>query len=264
VLGQTLQPHETVVTVVTPCELTNRGLMDLERSPSPVGTRDLPVAGCQDKFTGWAQQYEHDALSRLLTALQLRAAGRLRLNAADRFLDVGCATGAAVRGASATVSLAAGIDRSAAMVHRARVCARALPNAVFLLADAERLPFPAATFTAVLSTATLRHFSDPVGAVREMARVARPGGRIVVADFLPCGASRRRRSWNGLGRPEREARWVDPLQAVSAAPVGVTEVVRYSTAFGYYAIVSAAKPDSPAVNGRRRSRPGRSAGRVAG
>jgi SAM-dependent methyltransferase len=245
--------------------------MDLERLPLMVGIRDQSVAGCHDRFAGWAQRYEQDALSRLLTTLQLRAAGRLRLSAADRFLDVGCATGAAVRAASATVRLAAGIDRSAAMVHRARARARALPNAMFLLADAEQLPFPAATFTAVLSTATLRHFGDPERAVREMVRVVRPGGRIVVADFLACGASSERRLWNGLGRPGREARWVDPLQAISAAPIGVTEVVRYSTAFGYYAIVSAAKPDSPAVNGRHRfwhhmarSLPGRSAGRVAG
>jgi SAM-dependent methyltransferase len=198
-----------------------------------------------DRFAGWARQYEQDVLSRLLTILQLRAAARLRLTASDRFLDVGCATGAAVRDASATVRLAVGVDCSAAMVQRARTLATALPDTAFVVADAEQLPFPAATFTAVLSTCTLRHFGDPTAAVREMARVLRRGGRIVVADFVACGTTRDRRWWDGRRQTERAPRWVDPRQAVSSAPIGVTDVVRCSTAFGWYTVVSAAKPDVP-------------------
>jgi SAM-dependent methyltransferase len=197
---------------------------------------------CQDRFARWAEQYEQDVLSRLLTKLHFRAAARLRLTATDRFLDVGCATGAAVRDASVTVSLAVGIDRSAAMVRRARVLARALPGAVFVMADADQLPFPAATFSAVLSASTLRHISNPTRAVCEMARVVRPGGRIVVADFVACGDHDDRHWWNSVRPPRQVPRWIGPLQVVSAGPVLVTEVVRCSTAFGYYAIVSAAKP----------------------
>jgi ubiquinone/menaquinone biosynthesis C-methylase UbiE len=221
--------------------------MDHNRQPgagrdgaTSAGPHAEPGTRCQDRFAGWAQQYEQDVLSRLLTALQLGAAARLRLTADDRFLDVGCATGAAVRDAAATVRLAAGVDRSAAMVRRARVLAGAQPGTVFAVADAEGLPFPSATFTAVLSTSALRHFGDPVRAVGEMARVVRPGGRIVVADFLACGSGGRRR-WISPGRRGRESRWIAPLRAVSAAPVGVTAVVRCSTAFGFYEIVSAAR-----------------------
>src|SRR6266540_199331 len=159
-------------------ELVKRGQMDYYHQPEAVGG--------DDRFAGWAQQYEHDVLSRLLTVLQLRAAARLRLTATDRFLDVGCATGAAVRDASATVRLAVGVDRCAAMVWRARALAEALPGTAFVVADAEQLPFPP-TFSAVLSTTTLRHLADPAGAVCEMARVLLPGGRIVVADFVACG-----------------------------------------------------------------------------
>ena len=214
-------------------ELVKRGQMDYYHQPEAVGG--------DDRFAGWAQQYEHDVLSRLLTVLQLRAAARLRLTATDRFLDVGCATGAAVRDASATVRLAVGVDRCAAMVWRARALAEALPGTAFVVADAEQLPFPP-TFSAVLSTTTLRHLADPAGAVCEMARVLLPGGRIVVADFVACGDKGDRRWWNGPRRSERVSRWVDPLQAVSTAPLGVTEVVRLATAFGFYVIVSAAKP----------------------
>lgn len=242
-----------------------RGQMDHHRRPAVASADDtLVVAGNarlvtddnfrppafaprrQDRFAAWAQQYEQDALSRLLTVLQLRAAARLRLTATDWFLDVGCATGAAVRAASAAVRLAVGVDCSAAMVRRASALAGALPGTSFAVADAEQLPFPAGTFTAVLSTSTLRHFGDPAGAAREMARVLRPGGRIVVADFLACGDRPDRRWWSGLRQPERAARWVGPLQAMSAAPLRVTKLVRCSTAFGYYAIVVAAKPKAAA------------------
>jgi ubiquinone/menaquinone biosynthesis C-methylase UbiE len=200
----------------------------------------------QDKFAGWAQHYEQDVLSQRLRILQLRAAARLRLTAADLFLDVGCATGAAVRDASATVRLAVGVDRSAAMVRRARVLAGAMPGTVFVVADAEWLPFPTATFTAVLSTSTLRHFNNPIRAVSEMARVVRPGGQIVVADFTVYGDNGDRHWWNSVRWLRHVPRWVGPLQAVSSIPLLVTKVVRCSTAFGSYAIVSATKPKDPA------------------
>lgn len=214
----------------------------LHRVPPAMSREAASAPRCQDGFARWAEQYEQDVLSRLLTRLQFRAAARLRLTATDRFLDVGCATGAAVRDASVTVELAVGVDRSAAMVRRAQLLAGALPGALFVMADAERLPFPAATFTAVLSSSTLRHFSNPTGAVREMARVVRPEGRIVVADFIACGDSDQRHWWNSLRPPKHVPRWIGPLQAVASIPVLVTEVVRCSTAFGYYTIVSAAKP----------------------
>jgi SAM-dependent methyltransferase len=197
-----------------------------------------------DGFARWAPQYEDDVLSRLLAALQLGAAARLRLAAADRFLDVGCATGAAVRGAAATVALAIGVDRSAAMVRRARALAAASTSTAFVVADAEHLPFPAESFTAVLSTSALRHFDDPVCAAREMARVLRPGGRMVVADFLACGDGGRR-GWDSLRRRRRAPRWDGPPRAVAQAPVVVTEVTRCPTAFGWYSTVAAVKPDTP-------------------
>jgi ubiquinone/menaquinone biosynthesis C-methylase UbiE len=208
----------------------------------PTPPRPAPAEPGHDQFARWAPQYEDDVLSQLLTALQHRAAARLRLAGADRFLDVGCATGAAVRAAAATVALAVGVDRSAAMVRRARTLAGALPATDFVVADAGDLPFPAGSFTAVLSTTALRHFDDPARAAREMARVLRPGGRMVVADFLACGDSGPHR-WDSRRRRRRTPRWDGPPQAVSQAPVVVTEVARCPTAFGWYATVSAVKPE---------------------
>lgn len=53
------------------------------------------------------------------------------------------------------------------------------------LAEGERIPFADHSFDAVLSVGGFNFYSDPEKALQEMARVARPGGRIVVADELP-------------------------------------------------------------------------------
>ncbi|MBA2303907.1 MAG: methyltransferase domain-containing protein, partial [Acidobacteria bacterium] len=55
-------------------------------------------------------------------------------------------------------------------------------HAHFAAADACRLPFPEATFDSVFCVAVLQHISDVKGAVREMARVTRPGGRVVAVE----------------------------------------------------------------------------------
>jgi SAM-dependent methyltransferase len=53
------------------------------------------------------------------------------------------------------------------------------------LGEAETLPFRDRTFDAVLSIGGFNHFNDPEQALREMARVVRPGGPVVVSDELP-------------------------------------------------------------------------------
>ncbi|HEY7329997.1 MAG TPA: class I SAM-dependent methyltransferase [Gemmataceae bacterium] len=53
------------------------------------------------------------------------------------------------------------------------------------LAEGERIPFADGTFDAVLSVGGFNFYSDPQSALKEMARVTRPGGRVVVADELP-------------------------------------------------------------------------------
>ena len=61
-------------------------------------------------------------------------------------------------------------------------------RASFAAADARALPFSDATFDSVFCVAVLQHIGDVAGAVRELARVTRPGGRIVAVE--PDNAAR--------------------------------------------------------------------------
>lgn len=97
---------------------------------------------------------------------------------AERFLDVGCGTGAvaeaAVRSGWSTVA----VDADPAMVAAAR---HRLDDAVGLVVGAlPQLPFADRTFAAVGANFVVNHTDDPRAAVVELGRVCRPGGRVAV------------------------------------------------------------------------------------
>jgi demethylmenaquinone methyltransferase / 2-methoxy-6-polyprenyl-1,4-benzoquinol methylase len=64
-----------------------------------------------------------------------------------------------------------------------RVGKRARPSLAFTAGDATRLPFGDDTFDAVTISFGLRNIVDPLAGLREMRRVTRPGGRLVVCEF---------------------------------------------------------------------------------
>jgi ubiquinone/menaquinone biosynthesis C-methylase UbiE len=133
-------------------------------------------------FDRWARTYEQDPASRWLAGIQRQAMETLELGPGDRFLDVGCGTGAAVRTAAQTAERAVGVDLSPAMIERARHLAVDSPSAEFEVGDAENLPFADGEFTAVLCTTSFHHYPDTQKALAEMSRVLAPGGRVVLAD----------------------------------------------------------------------------------
>lgn len=99
-------------------------------------------------------------------------------------LDVGCGPG------TITVDLARrigrgrveGVDRSEEIVSTARADAAGVENVSFTTGDVYRLDHPDETFDVVHAHQVLQHLSDPVGALREMRRVCRPGGLVAVRD----------------------------------------------------------------------------------
>jgi SAM-dependent methyltransferase len=103
------------------------------------------------------------------------------IGAGDRVLDVACGTGAATLAVAARVGLAAsvtGLDPNPEMLAVAR---RKSSEIDWRDGAAEALPFPDASFDAVVSQFGMMFFADRAGAVREMLRVLRPGGRLAVA-----------------------------------------------------------------------------------
>lgn len=74
-----------------------------------------------------------------------------------------------------------------------------------VLGEAEGLPFRDRTFDNVLSVGAFNYFNDPLKALKEMARVCKPGGRVVVSDELPSLPNRMLGYWVGLPQLDR---WV--------------------------------------------------------
>ncbi|MFC0452411.1 class I SAM-dependent methyltransferase [Rhodococcus jostii] len=106
----------------------------------------------------------------------------------DRVLDVGCGTGFFATRLAAAVQPGGrvdGIDPSPPMIDYA--AGRGAAHCVFTVAAAEALPFEDATFDVVTSTLVIHHITpgNRATALAEMARVLRPGGHLLVADFRP-------------------------------------------------------------------------------
>jgi ubiquinone/menaquinone biosynthesis C-methylase UbiE len=150
--------------------------------------RHASVRGARRRFDRWSRSYEQDRRSRWLTTLQDPALEALDLGPSDRLLDVGCGTGRAVRMAAPVVAFASGLDLSRGMVDRARTLSAGIDNVRFVEGEAGALPFDDGSMTAVLCTSSFHHYPEPAAAVREMARVLRPEGRLVIAD--PCADRR--------------------------------------------------------------------------
>jgi SAM-dependent methyltransferase len=104
----------------------------------------------------------------------------------DRVLDLGCGAGHAGFAVAATGAIVTGVDTSEAMIETARLLAqeRGVAGYEAVRADVASLPFPDASFDGVVSRYSAHHWPNVAGAMREAARVLRPGGRAVVIDTI--------------------------------------------------------------------------------
>jgi ubiquinone/menaquinone biosynthesis C-methylase UbiE len=107
-----------------------------------------------------------------------------QITAATRILDVACGPGIVIEKLAPGAAEAVGCDITPEMLDRMQQrCAKAgLGNVRAVPGRAEALPFEDAYFDVVVSRSALHHFSNPAAALREMARVARGGGRVITVD----------------------------------------------------------------------------------
>jgi ubiquinone/menaquinone biosynthesis C-methylase UbiE len=126
-----------------------------------------------------------DTLSMIHTAPKKASIQALGLAPGDAVLDVACGTGEDVRLLADVVGptgRAVGVDASEEFLAVARARAGPRLGMEFFTADAHALPFGPGEFSAARVDRGLQHMADPPAVVAEMARVVRPGGRIVAME----------------------------------------------------------------------------------
>jgi ubiquinone/menaquinone biosynthesis C-methylase UbiE len=148
----------------------------------------------RDRFTNTAGPFAEFVLSRRTEEVEgvIAALTRGFEDAASAVaMDLACGPGTFVRALGRRVARAVGVDFTPAMLARAHREAEisAQVNLTFVCADAGALPFADASLDIALCGYALHHLLAPAQAVREMARVVRPGGRVAVVDLvIPEGA----------------------------------------------------------------------------
>lgn len=152
------------------------------------GRRRMPTNDPHDRITqeyaGLADTYD-TRWSFYVDATARATVARLPLCDSDRLLDIGCGTGVLLRRLSAIHPAArlTGVDPVPEMLAIAR---RRLPSAVELQRGwAETLPFADRQFDVVVSCNMFHYIAEPDTALREIKRVLRPDGRLVITDW--CG-----------------------------------------------------------------------------
>ena len=174
----------------------------------------------------------------------------LALRAGSTAIDVGCGLGDDARAMARVVGRGGrvvGLDASTALLQRARARTTAKNEEVdYVVGDAHSLPFEAGTFDAARTERTLQHLGDPAQAVRELARVTRPGGVVMATEpdwgtlalpgeprglvraLLSAVEARIRNAWIGRQLPAlfRDADIAETSVTAEAVVVGEFDAVR--------------------------------------
>jgi ubiquinone/menaquinone biosynthesis C-methylase UbiE len=123
--------------------------------------------------------------------------------------DLGCGSGRIAATVAPYARSVVAVDSSPEMLEVARARLAGFGNVEVVQGRIEELPLAPASLDLALVVHLLHHVVDPTAALAEVARVLRPGGRVVVADVLPHPYDDYRRTmghvWLGFGRPAIEA-----------------------------------------------------------
>lgn len=138
------------------------------------------------------------------------AVAQARIPAGSIVIDVGCGTGRALpalRHAVGRHGTVIAVDLTPEMLRQARPNGRAA-HASLILADARRLPFASASADAVFAAGLITHLPDIEAGLRQLARVTRPGGLLIL--FHPAGRA---------ALAARHGRTLEPDEPLAAAPL---------------------------------------------
>lgn len=136
----------------------------------------------QNQFTSRVPIYDRRSAWILDTSITGAMVEACKAPRDAQLLDVCCGTGAVGGAFAGRVGRRVGVDLTQAMLDTAK---GRLDEVV--QGDARALPFPDATFDVVVSRQALHFFHEPDVPIREMARVLKPGGQIVLGQRVPYG-----------------------------------------------------------------------------
>ena len=168
---------------------SDRAREDEEILGSDAATRALSVTVVENDFV--ARVYENISwgydlvFGPTLHPGRVDAIRRMGIRPGDRVLEVGVGTGinAALYPRNCAVT---GIDLSSSMLEKARrrIARKSVDNVRLMQMDAADLKFADDTFDIVYAPYVISVVPDPVAVTREMRRVCRPGGRIVILNHF--------------------------------------------------------------------------------
>jgi SAM-dependent methyltransferase len=187
------------------------------------------VTGARETYDAMAADYVAHFESNPFTALYERPGLRALMPpvAGRRVLDAGCGTGRASVWLADQGADVVGVDVSPQMLRRAQAD---VPAGTFLVTDlAEPLPFADESFDVVVSSLVMHYLRDWVPTLRELRRVLRPDGALVMSTHHPAmdaelagsddyfAVELLRDVWTVGGRDHEVRFWHRPLSAMFAA-----------------------------------------------
>lgn len=170
----------------------NQAVQAAQHHPGQASGGHAVKKRARHEFDSWAKTYDRSIVQHLLFQpayrMFMEELYQWRRQSADGFdaLDIGSGTGswlAMIAGSPLPSRVLVGLDYSAAMCGVAHAKAQAIDDApVFVNGDSEHLPFGDGSFDLVTCSHSFHHYPNQAAAVREMRRVLRPGGRLMLID----------------------------------------------------------------------------------
>ncbi len=149
------------------------------------GTADSHSASIREEFAHQADAFARSPTMSLAETLDV-VVDLAPVDPAARWVELACGPGLIARAMAPRVALVRGFDLTPAMVEKARAEAAAagVENVSFEVGDATALDLPDDSFDGAITRFSLHHIPAPGRVFEEMRRVVKPGGWVVVSDFV--------------------------------------------------------------------------------